>query len=557
MQSCLGLYIENNLIKYAKISKEKDNFRIESFGMKFYDNIEQTIKQIISETYSFKTPICVNLSDDKYTYAQLFSLLSKKDLDKAVSTEFDYFCNEKGKNRKAVEYRNVLMPNMEDKDRITSLYVYTDKSDIVRKLQILDSYNVRNIVPMPMAIANLTPFVNKKNSIIVNIEKNTSVTTVVNGKIQKVDIIDHGMSEILDSIMLKENSYDKAYEICKNTTIYTSQGRNLQIEENEYLEDIMPVLYKIVEKVKEIMANNAIDINSIYITGLAAVINNIDLYFQENFQNNECEILTPFFIKKTNVKLNIKDYIEVNSAVALALQGVGIGLKEIDFKGGGNRLEKLSGVLKSDIGGSKNKKEKEGKASSSGAKIGLLDRIKASFASGGTGSSLDRGEMALLRTGIGVLILLVIYIVFSSLLFKSINKKDDEAKQYIKETRAQISTIDKNTKLVTDRTTQYKDLIAKIDEANNRITENTLKKNALPNLLTRVMYNIPKEVQLISVQNTSGKTIKIEAQSKEYEQLGYFVAKLKNEGILTNVTSTSGIKQTEFVKVTIEGDLPY
>ena len=31
MQSCLGLYIENNLIKYAKISKEKENFRIESF----------------------------------------------------------------------------------------------------------------------------------------------------------------------------------------------------------------------------------------------------------------------------------------------------------------------------------------------------------------------------------------------------------------------------------------------------------------------------------------------------------------------------------------------
>ena len=71
------------------------------------------------------------------------------------------------------------------------------------------------------------------------------------------------------------------------------------------------------------------------------------------------------------------------------------------------------------------------------------------------------------------------------------------------------------------------------------------------------MYNIPKEVQLISVQNTSGKTIKIEAQSKEYEQLGYFIAKLKNEGILTDVASSSGVKQTEYVKVTIQGNLPY
>ena len=50
MPSCLGLYLENNLIKYAKVSKDHDNFRIESFGMKFFDNIDEAVKQIISET---------------------------------------------------------------------------------------------------------------------------------------------------------------------------------------------------------------------------------------------------------------------------------------------------------------------------------------------------------------------------------------------------------------------------------------------------------------------------------------------------------------------------
>jgi len=331
MQSCLGLYIENNLIKYAKISKDHNNFRIESFGMKFFDDIDETIKQIVSETYSYKVPISVNLSDDKYTYANLFSLLNKRDLEKATDTEFDYFCNENGKNRKALEYRKLLVPNYEDRDKITSLYAYTDRSDIVRKLQILDAYSVKEVVPMPIAIANLTTFSNKKNSIIVNIEKSTSVTTIVNGQVERVDLIEDGTKDILDNIMLKENSYDKAYEICKNTTIYTTQGKNLQIEENEYLEDIMPTLYKIVEQIKVIIEKNQIDISNIYITGLAAVINNIDLYFQENFPTKECEILTPFFIKKTNVKLNIKDYIEVNSAVALALQGVGVRNKGYKF----------------------------------------------------------------------------------------------------------------------------------------------------------------------------------------------------------------------------------
>ena len=44
MSSYLGLYIEENLIKYAKVSKEKDKIKIEASGVKFYSNISQTIK---------------------------------------------------------------------------------------------------------------------------------------------------------------------------------------------------------------------------------------------------------------------------------------------------------------------------------------------------------------------------------------------------------------------------------------------------------------------------------------------------------------------------------
>ena len=71
------------------------------------------------------------------------------------------------------------------------------------------------------------------------------------------------------------------------------------------------------------------------------------------------------------------------------------------------------------------------------------------------------------------------------------------------------------------------------------------------------MYNIPKEVQLVRIENYTNKSVRIEARSKEYEQLGYFIAKIKNEGILTNVTATSGEKQNEFIVIAIEGQLPY
>lgn len=547
MPSCLGLYLENNIIKYAKVSKEHDNFRIESFGMKFFDDIDEAVKQIISETYSYKTPISVNISDEKYSYAQLFSLLSKKDLDTAIATEFDLYCNETGKNRKALEYRNLLAQNLEDKDKLMSIYSYVDKSSIVRRLQLLDSYRVNQVVPLPFAITNLSTFADKKNSIIVNIEKNTSVTTIINGEIQRVDIIENGMKEILESIIVKENSYAKAYEICKNTTIYTTQGRNLQVEENEYMQDIMPILYRIIENIKDIITTNKIEINNIYITGLAAAINNIDLYFEENFPDKKCEILTPFFINKTNIKLNIKDYIEVNSAIALALQGIGLGKKEINFKK--NRsLDKLSSLSKIEIG---TKKSNEKNSNES-----FIDKIKVNLDST-KDKPLDNVEVAMIRTAISIIVLLIIYTLFSKIIIGQINKKEVETQEYLAYTQSQIDDITNKTRLVTSRTEQYNSLVEKINEANEKITQSYARKNVLPNFLTEIMFNIPNEVQLVSIKNPSGKEIKIEAQATEYEQLGFFIAKIKNEGILTDVTSTSGVKKDEFIKITIQGNLPY
>lgn len=552
MSSCLGLYIENNIIKYAKVSKDHDNLRIDSFGIKFYDNIDEAVKQIINETYSFKTPISVNLSDEKYTYADLFSLLNKNDLEKAVSTEFDYFCNENGKNRNALEYRRLLVPNLEDKDKITSLYVYSDKSNIAGKLQILDGYKVSNILPLPIAIANLSKFNDRANSVIVNIEKNTSLTFIVNGKVHKVEIINDGMKNIFDNIIVKENSYAKAYEICKNTTIYTSQGRNLQVEENEYMEDIMPVLYGIVERTKEIIRESGIDVGNIYITGLAAAINNIDLYFQENFPDKKCEILSPFFIKKANVKLNIRDYIEVNSAIALALQGVGMGSKEVNFKNKG-AFDQLSQLLTMEIG----KPSKTSKKSNQNSNAqNFIDKFKDMFKSDFS-KSLDNIEKNMIRFGAGILLLIIMYTGFTNIIVNQINKKDKEIENYIKNSEEKISTITNNTMLINQREEQYVSLVNKINEENNKLTQSYARKNALPNFLTEIMFNIPKEVQLISIKNPTEKSIRIEAQSKEYEQLGYFIAKIKNEGILNGVTATSGEKQNEFVVITIEGNLPY
>ena len=135
----------------------------------------------------------------------------------------------------------------------------------------------------------------------------------------------------MDKINIKENSYSKAYEICKETTIYTSEGRDLTDVDTNYLEDIMPTLYEIVGQIRKIMNESTEKIDRVYITGTAALINNIDLYFEEYLENVKCEILKPGFIR-ISPEINIKDYVEVNSAISLAISGLGEGITGINFK---------------------------------------------------------------------------------------------------------------------------------------------------------------------------------------------------------------------------------
>ena len=251
MSSCLGLYIENNVIKYAKVTKERENLKVESFGIKFYDKIGEALEQIVSETFSYNIPISINLSEETYNYFYMFSLLNKNDLKKAVETEFESFCFDKKLNKNAFEARYAISNEPDDKDKVKIIHVSTNKSSITKSLQPFSEYKVSTMTPIGTSIANIASIKPKENIIIVNIENKTTITSIINQKIYNVQKLEEGSEEILDKIESKENSYSKAYEICKNSTIYTMEGKELQDEENEYLDYIMPTLYKIATKLQE------------------------------------------------------------------------------------------------------------------------------------------------------------------------------------------------------------------------------------------------------------------------------------------------------------------
>mgnify|MGYP005807625071 FL=1 len=539
MSNCLGLYIEENLIKYAKVSKDHDNLKVESFGVKFYEKLGPAIDQVIEETYSQKTPISINLSEEMYNYFDMFALLSKSDLQKAIKTEFDSFCADKGYNPNVFESRYAVVDYPNDKEKIKVIHIAENKIELNKSSQLFESYRLMNISPISMSIANLLNTEEKQNLLIVNIENETTITTILDNKIYNIDKLEQGASEFLSKINLKENSYSKSYEICKNTTIYTSEGRELQEEQSNYLEDIMPTLYNIVTEVRKIINTSTEKINKIYITGTASLINNVDLYFQEYLDGIDCEILRPYFIEETR-DISIKDYIEVNSAISLAMMGLGEGITGMNFRKA-TFADKVPSWLKIEVNPDKTKKEKKYLG-------GLL--------TWDLGQKLDKTEIGLIRVASALLILVIIYSCFSALLTNQIDAKEEEANESIASTNQQIQLANSDNEKIKTKTNEYTAMIENLQEANDRLSDRNRTRNAIPNLLNQIMSIIPASVQLTSIENTTDTHIVINAQSDKYEQLGYLVAKMKNDVVLTNVISTAGQKDNNVVTVKIEGDLP-
>ena len=288
------------------------------------------------------------------------------------------------------------------------------------------------------------------------------------------------------------------------------------------------------------MVNESIDkIDQIYITGTGTLVNNVDLYFQEYLSEANCQILKPYFITP-NKDITIKDYIEVNSAISLALSGLGEGIQGMNFKTL-SFADKVPDWLKIDTNPDKTAKEK---------------KYLGGFLTNDLGQKLDRTEKSLIRTAVGLGILLVVYSGFSVLLSNQMDKKKEEARQSISSTNSQIQLAETDNTKIQSKTNEYTTMLTNLEEINNRITDINRNKNTIPNLLNEIMFSMPEGVQITSIQNTVDRKIEIIAQSDRYDQLGMFKAIIQTQQILTGVVSTAGQKENNVITVKIEGELP-
>lgn len=137
-------------------------------------------------------------------------------------------------------------------------------------------------------------------------------------------------------------------------------------------------------------------------------------------------------------------------------------------------------------------------------------------------------------------------------------KKEEEITKATQEVNSQIALINNDISKIKANTSKYISMTEKLTNLNEEAEKKNRKKNSIPTLLNQIMFSIPKGVQITSIENTSGNKIVINAQANTYDQLGYLKASIKNYGILINVISDSGQKQTQdgLIKTTIEGTLP-
>ena len=79
MPSCLGIYTDKNMIKYAKVSWTTDkvagqSLTLDSYGVKFYDNIQVSMEEIAEEVRKSKGDIEFTMLAEAKEYRQSISM---------------------------------------------------------------------------------------------------------------------------------------------------------------------------------------------------------------------------------------------------------------------------------------------------------------------------------------------------------------------------------------------------------------------------------------------------------------------------------------------------
>ncbi len=578
MPSCLGICVGKNLIKYAKMSKDKNStvVSIDAYGVKFYDILSQTLSEIIQETKSSEASVCVSLSSEDYENIEVFKSMKPKDRDALLNSEFESICASKSANASALDMRYILAQSPDSPDQYKAICVAVSKIELTNLWQALSATKFESISAIGATIVNaLKDKGLGENSVIVNIEDDTKITIIKNGEIFEIMQIPVGMDEVITKLADKFNSYARAYEACKGVDAYAESDVSFDYEMQSIRDALMPTLYDLKQRLMISLQPYMDDIQDVYFTGTGIIVNNIDLYLQEAFPGKRCEILTPYFVNRE--RNNIKDVLEVNSALATASYGLNGIDKTTDFLASGTYLrgeakkkqfnpKEIAGNVKSFFEEANKKMLRPVKSKKRKNAVAFDDEVENLQQLGGAGEYsapafeeeveyYDPISEWLTRVAVSLFVAWVAYTGFAGYVEGRIDERTIEVNNNIAKTQSEIKNVENDKNFIQVKANEYADKTKNLQRILDSIKLQQERSFDVPNFLSQLMFIIPTDVQVTSVQIGTDDTVVLEAQSGKYAQLGYFVSRLKLASVLEDV-EMEVINMSSTIQIKVSGVLP-
>ena len=194
----------------------------------------------------------------------------------------------------------------------------------------------------------------------------------------------------------------------------------------------------------------------------------------------------------------------------------------------------------------------EKKNNLSNMEIGDLKALKVEMNLGG---KLEPTEKFGIRIIIALLLVIIVFSGFSIYITNINENMKKKVDQNISDQEKEIAKINADKQVITEKKEEYSNLLRRLSQkpGNNEKDQHT-EKDSIPNLLTSIANLIPKNLTITKIVEKN-KRVTIVAQTTNYEQFGYFLDKLKDNSIITNVVTTKENKANGILEFKLEGDL--
>ena len=534
MESCLGIYLGDKIIKYAKLIRDDKSKRISlhSCGTKYVvGNKEVSVAEIINQTGSTNDRLCINLTEYSRMQTEVLKQLGKTDVQSVINLEVSDYATSRALNEKALDYRYIFMESSVSADNYTADIAIVDKANITKCLENEKYNNLVGLYPHEYILDNMVQ--NNSNYLLVNIDEKTQLISVVSGKIKQIIDIDISMKTILDSIAAQEGSYSKACDLCKNINVLSDESLSPDLERI-----IEPTIQDLLNRIKSKLDESKIAYNKIYLNGLINLFINVDVLF-EQFFGITTEKIRPYFVNLDETD-NISEVIEATDAIALAYEGLENFKPEVNFVSN-NIKTNYSSLFKKD------KAAKKTQVLGARNTVTVLPNI-----------SLENIEHALLFANLTAGVVLAGYVGFSAIYNSELNKMEISITDKIAKIQQETVDIKADNTYISQNTKKYTEFNSYINDTIEKIREGTIGKYTtynVANFMQKIAKYIPSNVQIETISSNDNKTVTIVAKSTSYAELGYFISQLKLQGILENI-QTGKVTNDTNITVTIGGDLP-